>query len=326
MPVGTPADSSVRGDRIPAGLEVLVEVPATSANLGAGYDSFGMALDIRDAVRARITPAPIDPEACVTVSGEGADVLPRSTAHLIHRVAREVLAARGLELGDRLELEARNVIPQSRGMGSSASAVVAGIAIADAIGQAAGCEPETAAGRLAWATHFEGHPDNAAPALFGGVTISFTDIGGAAQSVSVPVADGVRAVLIVPETRLDTAIARSLLPETVPHTDAAANSAIAGMFAYAISHDPGMLLEATVDRLHQNYRRPAMLESLERVDALRAAGLAAVVSGAGPTVAVLGTGDDLAERVAAVLRGDPARILATAIAPVGVLTTVVDES
>ena len=120
MPVGTPADSSVRGDRIPAGLEVLVEVPATSANLGAGYDSFGMALDIRDAVRARITPAPIDPEACVTVSGEGADVLPRSTAHLIHRVAREVLAARGLELGDRLELEARNVIPQSRGMGSSA--------------------------------------------------------------------------------------------------------------------------------------------------------------------------------------------------------------
>jgi homoserine kinase len=307
-----------------AGLEVEVEVPATSANLGAGYDSFGMALDIRDSVRARIAAEPVDPEGCVTVTGEGADVLPSGADHLIHRVAREILVSRGLDVGSRMTLECTNVIPQSRGMGSSASAVVAGIAIADALSSAAGIPEPSAGTKLAWATRYEGHPDNAAPALFGGVTISFTNIGGAAQSVSVPVAPELRVVLAVPEFRLDTAVARALLPETVPHAEAAANSAVAGLFVHAISHDPSLLLEATVDRLHQNYRRPAMVDSLERIDALRAAGLAAIVSGAGPTIAVLGTGEDLVQRVRTVLGSDEVRIIDTVIADAGVTTTVTE--
>ncbi|WP_101650786.1 homoserine kinase [Brevibacterium ihuae] len=322
MPTGTPVDRTVSDTVAPAGLDVLVEVPATSANLGAGYDSFGMALDIRDAVRARVSAEAVDPAACVTVIGEGADDLPRDASHLAHRVASEILAARGIDLAGRLSLECRNVIPQSRGMGSSASAVVAGIAVADALARAAGLPGETAANRLAWATRYEGHPDNAAPALFGGVSISFTDLGGAARSVSLPVADDVRVVLVVPDTRLDTAVARALLPEVVPHAEAAANSAVAGLFVHAISTDPSLLLEATVDRLHQNYRRPAMSASLERIDALRAAGLAAVVSGAGPTIAVLGTGADLGARVRAELGGDDARIIDTRIAPMGAVTTV----
>lgn len=302
-------------------LEIEVAVPATSANLGPGYDSFGMALDISDVVVARWHAEPLDPASVVTVTGEGAATLPRNEDHLIHRVVAEVLAAEGRSLDHRLSLHAVNAIPHSRGLGSSASAVVAGIAIADALGVHLGLAPIPAARKLAWATHFEGHPDNAAPALFGGVTLSYTTEAGPA-SVSVPVHPKVTAVVVVPEERLDTKVARGLIPATVPHAEAAANSATAGLFVHAISHDPTMLLEATVDRLHQEYRRPAMPEALARVDALREVGLAAFVSGAGPTVAVLGTRTDLGTAVSEVLGRTAARIIPTRIADTGAATTV----
>lgn len=308
------------GFRIPAGFSVEVTAPATSANLGAGYDSFGLALGVADTVRARLADAEVPHDARAVITGEGADFLPRSGDHLILRVAEQILAAREVAGGERLVLECENAIPQSRGMGSSAAAVVAGLSIADAASVAAGLPEPTAAEKLAWATHFEGHPDNAAPALFGGVTVSWYPEADRASSISLPVHPEVRAAVVVPDERLDTGIARELLPRTVPHADAAANSAVAGLFVHAICHDPSLLVDATVDRLHQEYRRPAMLASLERVDALRAAGLAAVVSGAGPTVLVLGTGEDLADRVSAVLAGDGARVLQPQIAENGATT------
>ncbi|SMY12763.1 homoserine kinase [Brevibacterium jeotgali] len=308
------------GFRIPAGFSVEVTAPATSANLGAGYDSFGLALGVADTVRARVADADVPHDARAVITGEGADFLPRSGDHLILRVAEQILAAREVAGGERLVLECENAIPQSRGMGSSAAAVVAGLSIADAASTAAGLPEPTAAEKLAWATHFEGHPDNAAPALFGGVTVSWYPEADRASSISLPVHPEVRAAVVVPDERLDTDIARELLPRTVPHADAAANSAVAGLFVHAICHDPSLLVDATVDRLHQEYRRPAMLASLERVDALRAAGLAAVVSGAGPTVLVLGTGEDLADRVSAVLAGDGARVLQPQIAENGATT------
>lgn len=308
------------GFRIPAGFSVEVTAPATSANLGAGYDSFGLALGVADTVRARLADAEVPHGARAVITGEGADFLPRSGDHLILRVAEQILAAREVAGGSRLVLECENAIPQSRGMGSSAAAVVAGLSIADAASVAAGLPEPTAAEKLAWATHFEGHPDNAAPALFGGVTVSWYPEADRASSISLPVHPEVRAAVVVPAERLDTEIARELLPRTVPHVDAAANSAVAGLFVHAICHDPSLLVDATVDRLHQEYRRPAMLASLERVDALRAAGLAAVVSGAGPTVLVLGTGEDLADRVSAVLAGDDARVLQPQIAENGATT------
>jgi len=306
--------------RIPAGFSVEVTAPATSANLGAGYDSFGLALAFSDTVRARLGGTEVAHDARVTITGEGADSLPRSGDHLILRIAEQILEARGVTGGERLLLDCDNVIPQSRGMGSSAAAVVAGLSIADAATVAAGLPEPTAAEKLAWATHFEGHPDNAAPALFGGVTVSWYPERDRASSISLPVHPDVRAAVVIPDDRLDTDIARDLLPDTVPHAEAAANSAIAGLFVHAICHDPALLLEATVDRLHQEYRRPAMLASLERIDALRAAGLAAVVSGAGPTVLVLGTGDDLADRVREILGDDSARVLPSAIAETGATT------
>ncbi len=308
------------GVRIPEGFSVEVTAPATSANLGAGYDSFGLALGIADTVRARLADADVPADSRAVITGEGADFLPRSGDHLILRVAEQILAARDVSGGERLVLECDNAIPQSRGMGSSAAAVVAGLSIADAASVAAGLPEPSAAEKLAWATHFEGHPDNAAPALFGGVTVSWYPETDRASSISLPVHPEVRAAVVVPDERLDTDIARELLPRTVPHADAAANSAVAGLFVHAICHDPSLLLDATVDRLHQEYRRPAMLASLERVDALRAAGLAAVVSGAGPTVLVVGTGEDLADRVSAVLAGDSARVLQPQIAENGATT------
>lgn len=306
--------------RIPDGFSVEVTAPATSANLGAGYDSFGLALGFADTVRAHLSPEEPPYEERVVVTGEGAGALPISGDHLILRIAERILEAREVLGGRRLLLECDNTIPHSRGMGSSAAAVVAGLSIADAASVAAGLPEPTAAEKLAWATHFEGHPDNAAPALFGGVTISWYPERERASSISLPVHRDVRAAVIVPTERLDTNIARDLLPDTVAHAEAAANSAIAGLFVHAICHDPSLLLDATVDRLHQEYRRPAMLASLERIDALRAAGLAAVVSGAGPTVLVLGTGEDLATRVSAVLSGDDATVLGSAIAETGATT------
>lgn len=308
------------GIRIPAGFSVEVTAPATSANLGAGYDSFGLALGVADTVRARLNDTEVPHDSRAVITGEGADFLPRTGDHLILRVAEQILAAREVAGGERLVLECENAIPQSRGMGSSAAAVVAGLSIADAASVAAGLPEPTAAEKLAWATHFEGHPDNAAPALFGGVTVSWYPESDRASSISLPVHPEVRAVVVVPDERLGTGVARELLPRTVPHADAAANSAVAGLFVHAICHDPSLLLEGTVDRLHQEFRRPAMLASLERVDALRAAGLAAVVSGAGPTVLVLGTGEDLADRVSAVLAGDDARVLQPQIAENGATT------
>ncbi|MGO1451945.1 MAG: homoserine kinase [Brevibacterium yomogidense] len=308
------------GIRIPAGFSVEVTAPATSANLGAGYDSFGLALGVADTVRARLSDTEVPHDSRAVITGEGADFLPRTGDHLILRVAEQILAAREVAGGERLVLECENAIPQSRGMGSSAAAVVAGLSIADAASVAAGLPEPTAAEKLAWATHFEGHPDNAAPALFGGVAVSWYPESDRASSISLPVHPEVRAVVVVPDERLGTGVARELLPRTVPHADAAANSAVAGLFVHAICHDPSLLLEGTVDRLHQEFRRPAMLASLERVDALRAAGLAAVVSGAGPTVLVLGTGEDLADRVSAVLAGDDARVLQPQIAENGATT------
>lgn len=302
-------------------LTIEVTAPATSANLGPGYDSFGMALDVCDNITATLHDAPVDPATCVKITGEGAGMLPTNSTHLIHRVATTVMRERGIDVDDKLTLECVNEIPQSRGMGSSAASVVAGISIADVITEHMGLPKANATDKLRWAIHFEGHADNAAPALFGGVSVSWIDVAGDPISASVPVHPSIRVVLIVPPERLDTAVAREVLPRTVPHADAAANSACAGLLVHALGNDPSLLFAATVDRLHQEYRRSAMPQALERVDALRAAGLAAVVSGAGPTVAVLGTGENLLEDCRAVLTGDNATLLESSIADSGVVVT-----
>ncbi len=183
---------------------------------------------------------------------------------------------------DGLRLSCVNVIPHARGLGSSSAAIVGGIALARALvpgGQL--LLDDVAAVDLA--ARMEGHPDNVAPAWLGGFVICGRE-DEAFYAVPAPVDPRVAAVVFVPPYPLSTELARNLLPQTVQHADAAANAGRTALLVAALGTAPEHLLRATRDLLHQEYRRPAMTESLDLVDRLRAEGVAAVVSGAGPTV------------------------------------------
>lgn len=269
-------------------MRIRLEVPATSANLGPGYDAFGLALGIVDTLTLTVHDDEVDPAACVSVTGEGAEVLPTDRSHLIMRIIGEVLGSEfpGADPGvaDRLSLECVNRIPHSRGLGSSAAAVVAGIGLASALGGSVTGDELSRERILAIATGVEGHPDNAAPAVFGGLTIALSH---PARAWQVPVRTLTDVTVLIPDVRLDTEVARGLIPAAIDHVSAGENSARAALLVHGLTTDSSVLFEATQDLLHQEYRRQAYPESMALVDALRAAGLPAVISGAGPTVLVL---------------------------------------
>jgi homoserine kinase len=259
---------------------VRVRVPATSANLGPGFDALGLALGLYDDVAAEVTAGGVR----VVVSGEGAGELPEGDAHLVvtsMRAAFDVLGAQP----PGLALECVNRIPQARGLGSSSAAIVAGVLLARAL-VADGATRLDDAAALRLASEIEGHPDNVAPCLLGGFTVAWTEPAGA-RAVSLAVADAVRPTVFVPGERGLTAVARAALPATVPHADAALNAGRAALLVHALTVQPALLLPATVDRLHQDYRAEGMPATAAPVAALRGAGVAAVVSGAGPTVLAL---------------------------------------
>lgn len=269
-------------------VRIQIEVPATSANLGPGYDAFGLALGIFDTLTLTIHDEPVDPSTCVSVTGESAETLPTDRSHLIMRVLSEVLSAEypdaPADLGERLSLDCVNRIPHSRGLGSSAAANVGAIALAGEVGAYAGGEKLTRQRVLELASDREGHPDNAAPAVYGGLTIALPE---PARSWQIPANTVSEVTVLVPDVRLDTEIARSVIPVSVEHEVAAENSARAALLIHGFAADDSVLLEATADRLHQEFRRDAYPESMALVDALRAEGLPTVISGAGPTVLVL---------------------------------------
>ncbi len=258
---------------------ITVRVPATSANLGPGYDSFGLALARYDEITGRLAA-----RTTVTVEGPGADSVPRDASHLVVRAVAAAFDAAGVEFVG-IALDCRNTIPHGGGQGSSAAAIVSGLLLGRAL------LPDgsvlTDEQLLASAAAMEGHPDNVAPALLGGFTLAWTGLDGRVQAVRVPVHPAVRAVLFTAASAASTEHARSLLPSTVPHADAAANAAAAGLLTVALRDRPDLLLEATADRLHQQYRAPAMPATFQLVSDLRAAGVPAVVSGAGPSVLAL---------------------------------------
>ncbi|MBT0992716.1 homoserine kinase [Cellulomonas sp. DKR-3] len=261
--------------------QVRVRVPATSANLGPGFDALGVALGLHDELVVR---AVASPGVSVSVTGEGAGQVPDDERHLVVQAVRLALDHVGAPQAG-LVLECRNAIPHGRGLGSSAAAVVAGIAAARGLIS----EPEALddATVLALATQMEGHPDNAAPAVLGGATVAWTSSAGAVRAAALAVHADLVPVVMVPPTHLSTTAARGVLPEQVPHRDAAAQAGRAALLVEALGRRPELLLDATEDRLHQEYRRRVMPDSLALVDALRARGVAAVVSGAGPTVLAL---------------------------------------
>ena len=281
---------------------VTVRVPASSANLGPGFDSLGLALTLHDVLTASISS-----ELSVEVEGEGAATVPRDDRHLVVRSAREGFAALGVEAPD-LRLRCVNAVPHGRGLGSSSAAIVGGLVLARALVRG-GSERLPDPALFALAARIEGHPDNVAPAVLGGLTVAWSGAQGAFDAVRLEVEDGLRAVAFVPPDPLATEVARGLLPATVPHGDASANAGRSALLVAAltgrVSGDVDRaVLQGTADRLHQQYRAPAMPESAALVARLREHGLAAFVSGAGPTVLVLlrDEAEDRAAQVAEVAR------------------------
>jgi homoserine kinase len=260
---------------------VRVSVPATSANLGPGFDALGLALSLHDEVEARVTGSGLD----IEVAGEGAaDVADAGEKHLIVRAMRVAFDDLGLPQPSGLALRCVNRIPHGRGLGSSAAAIVAGLLAARALAGA----PVSPQDVLPLANVLEGHPDNVAPCLFGGLTIAWVADAAAglpqARAVRLDPRPEVLPVAFIAPEPVSTKVARGLLPSAVPHADAARNAGRAALLVAALTARPGALLDGTEDRLHQDYRAPAMPHSHDLVTRLRAAGVPAVVSGAGPSV------------------------------------------
>ena len=257
------------------GRRVTVKVPATSANLGPGFDTLGMALSFYDELVVEVVSAP----TFVDVIGEGAGEVPTDETNLVVRSIAHTFAKFGQPMPN-LRLTAHNNIPHSRGMGSSGAAVVSGIMAAK--GLLEGIVAISSTELLDIATELEGHPDNVAPALFGSLNIAWEDETGA-HTKKLFVHRGVSPLELIPDFKMSTEKARSLQPDSVPHEDAVFNVSRSALLVAALTQSPELLMAATEDRLHQSYRAEAMPETHELINLLRQNGHAAVVSGAGPS-------------------------------------------
>ena len=307
------------GRDLAPGAAVRVRVPASSANLGPGFDSIGLALGLWDECTATVLD---EPGLRIDVEGEGADQVPRDASHLVHRTMLRTWDELGVAAPAGLHLRCRNGVPHGRGLGSSATAIVTGIVAAQGLHdvcRAAGPAPTSPSAGLGsvpggsspdlefvnnLAAQLEGHPDNSSASVFGGLTVSWSDGGSdGTHTVRLPLHPDVTPVVVVPAAQLSTAKARSVLPSHVRHGDAAVNAGRAALLVHALTSDPALLLPATREWLHQEARRESFAASMALVDALRAEGHAAVISGAGPSVLVLTT-HARADGVEAAVGGD----------------------
>ncbi len=310
--------ASVQAKAPRAGIHV--RVPATSANLGAGFDSLGLALAMYDHLSVHVTQRP---GISLRLHGEGSQTLHRDGRHLVAKVITDLAARDGYELPG-LVIIAKNRIPQRRGLGSSAAAVVAAVAVYHSL---RGDGTIDRAQMLRDASVFEGHPDNIAACIYGAVTVAWVHDGVAGAECVAP-APGLAAVLAVPKVNSSTARARKVLPETVPYADAVFNIAHTNMTLLALTQRPQLLPLAIADRMHERQRRSGWPASWALVKQLRAAGLAAAISGAGSSVIVLHDGAD-ATAVARVVRsasGDKFAVRRADVDTTGVIVERVEES
>lgn len=276
---------------LPEGLSVRVRVPASSANLGPGFDCLGIALGVYDEITVSTVASGVE----VEVTGQGAVDVPRDAAHLVARAVTAGLACAGVT-ATGLHISCRNEIPHARGLGSSAAAAVSGFAAASGLLAAGVGEGLTDEELVQLAGQFEGHPDNAAASILGSAVVTWSEVPTATDGTAtayrarrVPVRPDITATVFVPESESSTAFTRGLLPLEVPRVDAVFNVSRAALAVHALTTEPDCLLAATEDRLHQPYRAPSMQPTADLVTALRERGHAAAVSGAGPSVLVLGT-------------------------------------
>ncbi|QPK79974.1 homoserine kinase [Corynebacterium lizhenjunii] len=271
---------------IEVGTKAIVKVPASSANLGPGYDTLGIALSLYDTVEVEVTRSGL----AVEIFGEGAQELPRDDSHLVVKAIRSALKAADVA-APGLRVVCHNNIPQSRGLGSSASAAVAGVAAGNGLAGS----PLSVEQLVQLSTAFEGHPDNSSASVLGGAVVSWTTVPVDGRSLpeykaaSIPVHPDIRATALVPDFYASTQAVRRVLPSHVTHGDAAFNVSRTAVQVAALQHYPDLLWEGTRDRLHQPYRADVLPVTAEWVNRLRNRGYAAYLSGAGPTVMVLHT-------------------------------------
>ena len=253
---------------------VTIRTPASSANLGAGFDCLGLALEIYDGYAAQVSDeAGLD----IQVAGEGADEIRKDDKNLLIKAMNRAFD----HMGGRprgLSVRALNAIPHGRGLGSSSSAIIGGLYLARAL-VISGQERLTDQDLLAIATEMEGHPDNVAAALYGGATIAWLE-GGVGRAIPITVNHRINAVAFIPESTVATSSARKMLPDEVLYRDATANIARSALMVEALSNKPEFLYEATQDLIHQEFRKSAMPKSFALVQKLRSAGVAAFISGA----------------------------------------------
>ncbi|MDO5678294.1 MAG: homoserine kinase [Propionibacteriaceae bacterium] len=266
---------------------ITVRVPATTANLGSGFDCVGMAFDWYDELTVEVLD---EPGLEVAVTGEGAHQVPRGERHLVVQSIRTGLAAFGGE-APGLRLTAHNTIPHSRGLGSSAAAIAAGLTLAWGISRPG--EPIDRSAITYLAHEAEGHPDNAGAAVWGGAILAWAR-DGKVSLVQLPLPEGFRAVAFVPDFESKTDDARAVLPDSVTRADAVNQAIAAAVLPLALTKRPDLLFDATFDRLHQQYRAPMMPPSYDLMLRLRSAGVPAAISGAGPTVIAVGLDEQLA--------------------------------
>lgn len=271
---------------LPAGLTATAVVPASSANLGPGFDSLGLALSCYDEITVETTESGLT----VDVEGEGAGQVPLDASHLVVQAIERGLRAAGAR-ATGLKVHCRNDIPHSRGLGSSASAVVGGLAVVNGLVTQVGSAPLTEAELIQLSSEFEGHPDNAAASVLGGAVVSWIEDAGRPQpryaAAQLPLHPAIRMFAAVPEHRSSTAETRVLLPEQISHADARFNISRVALLVVALTERPDLLMAATEDVLHQPQRAAAMPASAEYLRKLRRYGIAAVLSGAGPTLLML---------------------------------------
>lgn len=278
---------------LPAGLTGYAEVAASSANLGPGFDSVGLALGRYDRIEVETTETGLR----IDVTGEGAGQVPTGSEHLVATAIHRGLAAAGV-CAAGLVVRCRNAIPHSRGLGSSAAAVVGGLAIANSLVAQIDFKPFSEAQLIQLASEFEGHPDNASAAVLGGAVVSWTEAttgcappGYAATRLRLH--PDIRLFPGIPELRSSTAQTRVMLPAQVSHEAARFNVSRAALLVVALTERPELLMAATEDVLHQAQRAPAMPASADYLRVLRECGVPAVLSGAGPAVLALTAGTDL---------------------------------
>ncbi|QUR69880.1 homoserine kinase [Mycobacterium spongiae] len=262
-------------------------VAASSANLGPGFDSIGLALGLYDETTVETTESGL----VVAVEGEGADHVPLGPDHLVVRAIQYGLQAVGVS-APGLVVRCRNAIPHSRGLGSSAAAVVGGLAAVNGLVAQTDSKPLDEAQLIQLSSEFEGHPDNAAAAVLGGAVVSWTDRRGDRcdySAVPLRIHPNIHLFSAIPEARSSTAETRVLLPAQVSHDAARFNVSRAALLVVALTERPDLLVAATEDVLHQAQRAPAMPASAEYLRLLRRHNVAATLSGAGPSLIALTT-------------------------------------